>query len=83
VSRILDDVVFGPIYDTGTAVLLDEDEKNAWLYHEPDVVDAHFTGMTSRASMVMRKGEVMFPETSLTFYEEYEQALVHCNGRSL
>jgi hypothetical protein len=80
VNKVVEIVVLGSINDTGTAVLLDK-EGNIWLYHAPNAADGYFTGMKSQAALVMRKGEVMFPETKLEFHEEYDEASVQCYGK--
>ena len=79
-NKIVEIVVLGSINDTGTALLLDK-EGNVWLYHIPNAADGYFAGMKSQAALVMRKDEVMFPETKLQFHEEYDEARVECYGK--
>ncbi len=47
--------VLGHIINTGTALLLDE-QNNGWFYRTPNSVDGQLCGFSPQAAMVMQRG---------------------------
>jgi hypothetical protein len=58
--------VLGTVAGTGTAILLDKDQK-VWLYNVPNSVDAHLDGMSVTAAQIIVADDVMTHESAIIF----------------
>jgi hypothetical protein len=75
VGQIVEVFVLGHIEHTGTAVLVDKQQK-VWFYNPPCAVDEYLCGFSGSAMLVMKKGELMTENCPIVILERYDGVTV-------
>ena len=82
VVQVFNIVVLGHIVATGTAVLLD-DQQRIWFFNVPNCVDPYLHGMNSEAALVTAAGKSVEADSAVRFMEEYAHVSIELNREEL